>query len=238
MADTGKRELYRRWFQDSDGETLTDQQLLEALLGVCHVKNAGELAKRLMAHYSTVWNVLTSKLSELTSIQGVGEKSAILINAVGNIYIRAEARQESQSAVTCPERAAELLIPRFRDMDAEAVRAIYLDGFLLPLSVELICTGSAISAKLDIFPLLCKAADTECADIIIAHNHPTSDPAPSDTDLAVTSVLRRRLNSIGIRLLDHIIVSKETYVSLAAEGYLDTVDPSGSYITTALREES
>lgn len=234
----GKKELWRQWIREDGGENLTDQQLLEALLEVGHVQDPSELAKKLIAHYCTVWNVLTSKISELVTVQGLAERTAIFLSAVGNLYTREESRRERTVAVTCPERAARLLIPRFRGLTAEAVFAIYLDSFLVPASIELINTGQSTSAQLDIFPMLCKAAESGCADIIVAHNHPTADPAPSGNDLAATETLRKNLAPIGARLLDHIIVARETYVSLAAEGKLDTLDESGNYKITAAREVS
>ena len=103
---------------------------------------------------------------------------------------------------------------------------MYLDGFLLPLGVDLIARGSAMSARLDLFPVLGGAMGRDAGNVIIAHNHPTCDPLPSDADRAITADLRAALASLGIRLLDHMIISGDTYVSLAADGLLDTVAES------------
>ena len=218
-----RKELYRRWLYETGPDGLTDQQLLEAYLGVAHVKDARALSKKLMAHYTTVWNVLSSSVRELMSIRGVGEKTAVLISCLGNIYLRGQAQYERSQAVTSPDLAARLLMPRFRGLDTEAVYVMYLDGFLLPLGVDLIARGSAMSARLDLFPVLGGAMGRDAGNVIIAHNHPTCDPLPSDSDRAITADLRATLASLGIRLLDHMIISGDTYVSLAADGLLDTV---------------
>lgn len=64
------------------------------------------------------------------------------------------------------------------------------------------------------------ALEHNAAAVIMVHNHPTGDPEPSQADRTLTTTLKNTLNMVGTRILDHVVVSHEGFVSLAEQGYL------------------
>lgn len=65
-----------------------------------------------------------------------------------------------------------------------------------------------------------RALALNCAAIIVVHNHPSGNPEPSSTDIALTKSLREALTLVDIRLLDHLVVGTEGVVSLAERGMM------------------
>lgn len=227
MDKTAREEMLRARFREIGVINFFDEQLIELLLCYCPVKDTLELSKRLISHYGTVWNLLNSSLDELMSISGMNERTAILISASGSICRRGLAQHELRTAITCPRRAADILVPRFRGLEKEVVYALYLDSQYLPASIKLIDRGGKSFSNVNIFSLLCDANSVHSRSIIIAHNHPNRDAIPSEPDISCTNELICQLGKIGLRLVDHLIVAGDMYVSLADSGFIDSVDRAG-----------
>lgn len=84
--------------------------------------------------------------------------------------------------------------------------------------------GSATASLVHPREVLARAIDDRAAAIIVAHNHPSGDPRPSDDDISVTRQLAAAAETMGIPLLDHVIVAGRRYISLKEHGLL--VEPS------------
>ena len=88
-------------------------------------------------------------------------------------------------------------------------------------SEHLISIGSLDSAPVHPREVFSPAVKRCAAAIIVAHNHPSGDPTPSQDDLRATMRLMEASRIIGIKLLDHVIVGDSSYISLKSEGYMD-----------------
>ena len=115
--------------------------------------------------------------------------------------------------------AADLVTPLFQRGN-EGLVAIHLDGSGVLNGMSEFAGGpdSVVLPKKDLLTEMVRFG-AEC--LIIAHNHPSGDPAPSDADLSTTRELASVTQALGIRLLDHIIVGSEgRCTSLRAAGLL------------------
>lgn len=123
--------------------------------------------------------------------------------------------------VSSPIDAYELLVPFLFELDREATVVLTLDTKNQPTSIS-ICSLGSINASLVHPREVFKTAVLKNANgIIIAHNHPSGDPAPSNEDLAITKRLVATGEIIGIKLVDHIIVGDGTFISLKEQGHID-----------------
>jgi DNA repair protein RadC len=102
----------------------------------------------------------------------------------------------------------------------EVVIATYLDNKHHVLSIEEVSRGTLTASLFEPRAILQGALLTNAAALIIVHNHPSGDPKPSAEDLSVTKSLKQLTGLLPIRLLDHIIIGRKSYVSLQDSGHL------------------
>ena len=121
-------------------------------------------------------------------------------------------------------RGSEQVVKAFRSQALEPVelfRVVFLDGKNRMLFFEDVARGILTSCLVHPREVFFTAVQLRCAGIITIHNHPSGDPAPSIEDREITRRLREAGKILGIKFLDHIIVSEESHFSFADEGCLD-----------------
>ncbi len=116
------------------------------------------------------------------------------------------------------------VVKAFRSQALEPVelfRVLFLDGKNRMLFFEDVARGILTSCLVHPREVFFTAVKLRCAGIVTIHNHPSGDPTPSSEDREITRRLRESGKILGIKLLDHIIVSEESYFSFADEGCLE-----------------
>jgi DNA repair protein RadC len=119
-----------------------------------------------------------------------------------------------------PESAAGLLAPYFAAREGEAVAVLHLDGESRLLGTTFSELGGAGEVDLPVREILGAALRMGASAIIVAHNHPSGDLAPSDADLDATRRLAEAAAAAGLRLVDHLIVARDAWRSLRQMGLL------------------
>jgi DNA repair protein RadC len=104
--------------------------------------------------------------------------------------------------------------------DREHCLVLALDGKNRLLGVETISVGTLTASLVHPREVMKGLLLANAAAFLMAHNHPSGDPTPSAEDLAITKRIRECADLFGIRLLDHVILGRERYVSLCDEGLL------------------
>jgi DNA repair protein RadC len=97
---------------------------------------------------------------------------------------------------------------------------VCLDGGHQPLGWLKVSTGGLTAAPVDVRVVLAVALQAASSALIVAHNHPSGCLDPSPEDIALTRKLKEAAAIVGIRLLDHIIITKDSSFSLLDHGYL------------------
>ncbi len=119
---------------------------------------------------------------------------------------------DDRPSITSP-REAVLLLSGLRAATREEVWALMLDARHRPICSETVAVGSINSSRLAPRDVLAPALRAGAAALVVAHNHPSGDPAPSRADRVVTEALRNACALIGIPMLDHIIVAARAHHS-------------------------
>ena len=184
-------------------------------------------AHRLMRHFGSLSEVFNASVAELTSIEGVGEASAVLLTLFKSAYHRTmlEAAASQQTIKTALD-AYRILLPYFQFADHEMVYAISINANGRILRSTLLSQGSLSTVLLNIQRVAEIAVSGGCAGVIIAHNHPNGLPLPSEDDIETTFSLIKALKSIHSALVDHIILTDTDYVSLAEAGIIRSLEAS------------
>jgi len=102
----------------------------------------------------------------------------------------------------------------------EVVIAAYMDNKHRVLSVEEVSRGTLTASLFEPRAILQGALLTNAAALIVVHNHPSGDPRPSPEDISVTKSLKQTAELLPVRVLDHVIIGRGSYISLGDKGYL------------------
>jgi DNA repair protein RadC len=122
--------------------------------------------------------------------------------------------------VQTPAAAAALLAPYFASSPEEIVAVLHLDGGGRLLATTYSARGGADEVELPVRDILAAALRMGAASIVVAHNHPSGDPTPSEADLSATRRLAEAAAAAGIRLTDHLVFGEQDCRSFRELGLL------------------
>jgi DNA repair protein RadC len=128
-------------------------------------------------------------------------------------------RRKPSPAIQTSQALYALVKPYFSTLDREHLVVLYLDTGLHPLGCKLESIGSASQCLADVRLIIRDALLANAGHLALAHNHPSGDLNPSVEDRALTLRLREAATSVGIVLIDHLIVTAEGFYSFADHGF-------------------
>ncbi len=186
---------------------LSDSELIAILLRTgLPGANAVDVARQLLAEFKSLSGLARCTVTELSRIKGVGPAKAVQLAAAFGLASRLARETLHRQPLDTPAAIYDLLGSELRTLHRESLRVVLLDTRLHLMRVEEISLGSmneSIAHPREIFrPALIYSAFA----IIIVHNHPSGDPAPSDADRRLTVRLAEAARLLQIRLYDHIII--------------------------------
>lgn len=160
-------------------------------------------------------------LKDFQKIKGIGEARAIAIAAALELGRR---RQISESMilkeVSSSKAAANILIPLMGDLEHEKFCLLCLSTNNKLLHYEFVSSGGLSSTVVDPKVIFKIALHHMSSRLIIAHNHPSGNLKPSQSDRQVTTKIKSGAVLLDMQLMDHIIVADKKYYSFADEGLL------------------
>lgn len=205
--------------------TLSNAELLALIIrtGDTVTKmSAIDLGRELIHRFSDNLRELGSaNLSEITSIKGMGPAKATAIKAAFALASRYQARKlEHLDRFTSPSQVFEYFHLEFRDSRKEYFLVLLLDGKNRIIRRVQVSEGSLNQSIVHPREVFNPAVKESAASVILVHNHPTGDPAPSAEDRAVTRRLKEAGEILGINVLDHIIIGENAYFSFVENASL------------------
>lgn len=219
------RQRLRDRFSRTNGKGLSGYELLELLLTYAIPRrDVKPLAKKLIKKYGSVSGVLDADLKELESFQGLGEVSATLIRLVKEMFV-SYAKEEMMrgDALTSPQLVVDFAKTLLAGLPNEVFMVLYLNAKNEVLSFEEISEGTV--NKVAVYPrrIVESALKNKSLGIILVHNHPSGYTRPSEEDLALTKAILSAVETVDIKVLDHIVVGKSNYFSFMEMGLLPNV---------------
>jgi DNA repair protein RadC len=192
-------------------KALKDHELLAILLRTGYQgKSALEVAKRILKRYPQ--NKLANlSFKELAKIKGVGKSRAATIIAAFTLSRRVNLDQKAIK-INSPEDAFKVL-SFIRNKKREYFVALYLDAENKLIAQKVISIGSLEASIVHPREVFYPAIKHRASAVIIAHNHPSGNLEPSRGDLEITRKIIRAGEVLGIELLDHVIITKESFFS-------------------------
>ena len=203
-------------------EVLTIQELVAMVIGPGTSRaGAMDVARNVLAAVSVVKDLAGVSVEKLARVKGVGEAKACRLKAAVELGRRvAKATRGQARIVRCPDDAAGLVIEDMKNLDREHFGVILLDAKNAVISVERVSVGTVNSSLVHPREVLKPALEKSATSIILVHNHPTGNVAPSREDIMITRRFEKCGRILGIEVIDHIIVGDGNYRSMKESGYL------------------
>ncbi len=203
--------------------SLSDAELIAILIGSGNKKEtAVQLSQRILSSVSNNLNAL-GKLSikDLTAYKGIGEAKAITIAAAMEIGRRRGLSEPlEREAVRSSKDAFMIFYPMLCDLPHEELWIALTNQAGKVIKKAQISRGGIGGTSADLRFIMKTAINDPCSGILLCHNHPSGNIQPSTQDDTLTSRLDKAAQLMGIKLLDHIIISDKYYYSYADEGRL------------------
>ncbi|MGO0791949.1 RadC family protein [Herbaspirillum seropedicae] len=220
ITDWPKEQRPRERMAQHGPAALSDAELLAIFLRVgIPGKNAVELANETIQRFGSLDGVLGAVERDLPLGKGLGPATCTQLRAVLEMSRRAIHTQMRQRELLNSTRAVgDYLKLMLAHREQECFVALFLDVRNKLIGTEELFKGTLTQSAVYPREVIKAALRHNAASVILAHNHPSGDPEPSDHDLRLTAALDEALQMMDIRLLDHFVVAGTRLYSFADHG--------------------
>jgi len=220
IRDLPPSERPRERLQKFGAEALSAQELLVIILGR---GIAGEsvmvTAQRLLSTFGNVRAISEASLEELSNVRGIGLAKAAQIKAAFELAKRGDEKLGEKTLIKTAEDVVKLVSPKLKDKKKEYFLILSLDSRDKLIKISEISIGSLTANLVHPREVFKEAIQTSAVSIVLVHNHPSGDPKPSKDDLVITDKLIKGGKILGIKIADHVIISKNSFISLRLNQY-------------------
>ncbi|MCB2262151.1 MAG: DNA repair protein RadC [Candidatus Thiosymbion ectosymbiont of Robbea hypermnestra] len=201
---------------------LTDAELLAIFFrtGVAG-KSAVDLARDLLDELGGLKGLFGTDEKGFCAVKGVGKAKYAQLQAVLALSRRyLEEEIKGRDLLTSPEATRAYLKTRLYHQAREVFACVFLDNRHHVIRCEELFQGTIDGASVHPREVVRRALELQAAAVIFAHNHPSGDTEPSQSDLRITQRLKDALALVDVRVLDHFIIGEGSTASLAERGLL------------------
>lgn len=207
-------------------QVLTDAELIAILIRVGYRgTNAVELGRQILERFGSLRAIVEAPVLALLDIKGLkGAKASQLVAAMEIARRVVVSPRRKQFRIKSTSVAAEYLQERLRGLPGEQFRVLYLNRRGALLDDALIAEGVVDSVRPSLRRIIARAFQTNASALIAAHNHPSGTAEPSEPDRLLTQDLIMAARPVGLKVLDHVIVTEDATFSFADSGLLDELE--------------
>lgn len=211
ITDRRKDLRPREKLQARGAESLSDYELLMAIIGSGNAQaDVTKIARDVQKLLKEKGSGLTYE--DLLTVKSLGPAKATQIMAGFELW-RRQFEVSERPIIDSPQKAVEQLAD-LRDKKQEYFVCLTLDGANRLIAKRVISIGTLTSSLVHPREVFADAIADRSASIIVAHNHPSGNLEPSPADHNVTKRLREAGELLGIELLDHIIITKNSHKTI------------------------
>jgi DNA repair protein RadC len=227
LKDQPVSERPRERLVEHGADALSHAELIAILLRTgLKGANAVEIGRQLVQKFGTLQALAQASVEELRSVKGIGRDKAVTLMAAFALARKmAEELQRESPVLDNPENVVRLLREKNLVKNVETLQVLLLNTRRRLIRVAEITDGTLDTLLVHPREVFKAAIAANAAAVVLAHNHPSGDPAPSEADIKVTRDLIRAGQLLKIDVLDHVIIGRATperprdYASLRELGY-------------------
>ena len=202
---------------------LSDAELIAILIGSgSRNESAVELSRRILSGAGNCLNELGKlSLAQLTAYKGIGEAKAISITAAMELARRKrEKKPEELLKIGSSQDVFTIMLPLIGELEHEEFWVLYLNNSNKILSRSQLSKGGITGTVVDVRLAFKKALEIGATAVILCHNHPSGTLKASDADRQITRKMKLAGENLDIKVLDHLIVTANSFYSFADDGQL------------------
>ena len=221
---TGHRQRLRERFLKSGLSSFADHEVVELLLTLAIPRaDVKQPAKDLVKRFGNLRGILDAPIEELRAVPGIGQVTPValqIIKAAATVYLQQDG--EGRDSLADPSYLQDFWRMRLGALQNEVFEVAYLDSAyrLLRDGVERLEEGTIDRAAVYPRRVVEAALKRGAAAIVLAHNHPNGNVAPSEHDKILTRAIVLAAETVHLRVLDHLIVSAREVFSFRQERLL------------------
>jgi len=227
LKDQPVSERPRERLVEHGADALSHAELIAILLRTgLKGANAVEIGRQLLQMFGTLRALAQASVEDLQSIKGIGrDKAVTLVAAFALARKMAEELQRESPVLDNPENVVRLLREKNLVKNVETLQVLLLNTRRRLIRMAEITDGTLDTILVHPREVFKTAIAANAAAVVLAHNHPSGDPTPSEADIKVTRDLIRAGQLLKIDVLDHVIIGRATperpkdYASLRELGY-------------------
>ena len=222
IHDLPKEERPRERLVKLGEQALSAQELLQLILGRGIAgESVAVTAQKLLSQFGSLQRLAEASIEEMSLIKGIGLAKAAQIKAAFEIGRRlsTQAAPYKSKEFTDPEKVYRLIKSKLKDYHKEHFYIIVLNS--RNWSVAEVSVGSLNASIVHPREVFAEAIKNKAASVIFVHNHPSGDPEPSEGDLVTTKRLVEAGKILDIEIIDHVIITKDKFLSMKQKGILD-----------------
>lgn len=219
----GHRRRMRARLLTAGPDSVADHELLEMVLFLALPRrDTKPIARALLARFGSFAAAVSAPTTDLRGIEGVGDAGAAALKTVQAAALRlVKAEVQDRPVLTHWQALIDYLTASMGRDRVEQFRVLFLDSKNRLLADEAQSRGTVNHSPVYPREVVKRALDLHASALILAHNHPSGDPAPSRDDVAMTKEVKQAADALGLVLHDHVVVGNGRCWSFRAEGLLE-----------------
>lgn len=216
------RARLRARFSDGGAQAVPDYELLELLLfRSIPRQDVKPLARRLIDTFGDLNGVIAAPVARLVAVTGIGESVAQDLKIIEAVAHRmARARVLNRPVLSSWDALLDYCHTAMAHRETEQFRVLYLDRKNTLIADEEQARGTVDHVPVYPREVIKRALELNASALILVHNHPSGDPAPSAADISMTETIRDAAATLGLTLHDHLIIGRSRETSFRTQGYL------------------
>ena len=222
VRDLPKSERPRERLIKFGPEALSAQELLALIIGRgIPKKSVMNIAQELLARFGNIKSISQASIAALSEIKGVGLAKAAQLKACFELGKRQDLEPELKNYdIKNPQSVVKAIRASIKDKAKEHFKLILLDTRNKIIGISTISIGTLNASLVHPREIFKEAIIHNSASVVLAHNHPSGDPEPSEEDLTITKRLVDSGKILGIEVIDHIIIGKTNFSSFKERGLI------------------
>jgi DNA repair protein RadC len=216
IADLPERERPVNRLREAGPLTVSNAELLACIL---QTGDALHQANALLTGLGGLDGLARAESCMFTEIPGIGAALAARVLAAIELGRRiAAGTADERVQIRAPQDVWRMVAPLIEHQEQEHFLVLFLDTRNRVVDHEVLYKGTLNSSLVRIGEVFRGAIRRHCAAIIVAHNHPSGDPAPSPEDVTLTRQLVAAGKLVEVDMLDHVVVGRGRFISLRERG--------------------
>lgn len=220
----GHRDRLRKKYLQGGYLAFHEYEILEMFLTYAIPRrDTKPIAKELLERFGNLDGVVSATLDELSQVSGIKENSAIFLKLLGDLSKNLYKGEMKREGVQLKDKSSLLryLRSEIGFSNREEFRVIFLNNYNMLVGSETLFVGTIDKSAVYPREIVEKVLEYRAKGIIFAHNHPSGNLRPSKQDIAITEHMQEVLEMLDIKLLEHIIITKDGYFSFLEEGLIE-----------------